>query len=163
LAGNIDRWGEGGDACAMLSIWPFQAPHARGLLLPGALALLSACGGTDAAVRSAGNIPPPTRYVASPRLHKPEPGRLHIQDLPGLEGVIGATSQQLAQQFGSPRLDVIEGDAHKLQFTGTPCVLDVYLYPANPGAEPQASYVDARRTDGRDVDRAACVTALRHR
>ena len=56
---------------------------------------------------------------------------------------------------------MIEGDARKLQFAGEPCVLDIYLYPLRPGAEPTATYVDARRTsDALDVDRAACVRAL---
>jgi hypothetical protein len=85
-----------------------------------------------------------------------------VLSLPGLEGVIGATTAQLTREFGAPRLDVWEGDARKLQFTGTPCVLDVYLYPSALGREPQATYVEARRTtDGRDVDRAACIAGLR--
>ena len=130
------------------------------LLLPGLLALLSACGGTETRVQSAGTAPPPSRLAPPPQLHHVVPG-LHIQNLPGLEGVIGATSPQLTRQFGRPRLDVIEGDVRKLQFTGTPCVLDVYLYPPAPGQEPEAAYVDARRSDGRDVDRAACVAALK--
>ena len=82
--------------------------------------------------------------------------------LPGLERVIGADTTALARQFGQPRLDVIEGDARKLQFSGRACVLDVYLYPPSPGAAPRATYVDARReSDGQDVDRASCVAALR--
>lgn len=84
--------------------------------------------------------------------------------LPGLEGVIGASSAELGRQFGKARLDVIEGDARKLQFSGRACVLDIYLYPTVPGREPIATYVDARRaSDGQDVDRAACVAALRAR
>jgi hypothetical protein len=84
--------------------------------------------------------------------------------LPGLEGVIGATSAELVNRFGAARLDVAEGDARKLQFSGNACVLDIFLYPGAPGAEPQATYVDARRpSDGQDVDRAACVAALRKR
>lgn len=84
--------------------------------------------------------------------------------MPGLEGVIGATATSLARQFGPPRLDVWEGSARKLQFTGNACILDIYLYPAARGAEPQATYVEARRaSDGADVDRAACVSALRKR
>jgi hypothetical protein len=83
---------------------------------------------------------------------------------PGLEGVIGATREDLVSQFGTARLDVWEGDARKLQFVGTACVLDVYLYPSAAGSEPEATYVDARRSsDGQDVDRAACVAALRSR
>jgi hypothetical protein len=80
----------------------------------------------------------------------------------GLEGVIGADSAALQRQFGTPRLDVWEGDARKLQFSGEACVLDIYLYPPSPGAAPTATYVDARRaSDGLDVDRASCVKALR--
>ena len=66
--------------------------------------------------------------------------------------------------FGPPRLDVREGDMRKLQFTGEACVLDVFLYPLRPGAEPVATHVEARRTsDGLDVDRAACIAALARR
>jgi hypothetical protein len=87
-----------------------------------------------------------------------------VLSAPGLEGVIGGRAGDLARLFGTPRLDVQEGDAHKLQFVGPACVLDVYLYPAAPGAEARATYVDARRsTDARDVDRAACVAALRRK
>ncbi len=83
------------------------------------------------------------------------------QVLPGLEGVIGASAAELTKKFGPPRLDVGEGDARKLQFTGTACILDIYLYPPAAGKPPLASYVAARRSDGRDVDRVACVMALR--
>ena len=41
-------------------------------------------------------------------------------------------------------------------------MIDIYLYPEAQGKEPQATYVDARRqSDGQDVDRAACIAALR--
>lgn len=85
-----------------------------------------------------------------------------VMDLPGLEGVIGADAGGLVRQFGTPRLDVWEADARKLQFAGSACVLDVFLYPPSPGRTEQATWVEARRqTDGRDVDRAACVKALK--
>lgn len=81
--------------------------------------------------------------------------------LPGLETVIGATSSQLSSQFGTPDLDVTEGDARKLQYRGAACVLEFYLYPAENNAKV-TTWVEARRTsDGLDVDRAACVQALR--
>ncbi|QGN55196.1 hypothetical protein [Novosphingobium sp. Gsoil 351] len=84
------------------------------------------------------------------------------QFVPGVEGVIGNDAAGLIRQFGKPRLDVIEGDARKLQFSGTACVLDAYLYPPVEGREPLATYIDARRaSDGQDVDRAACIAALR--
>lgn len=84
------------------------------------------------------------------------------QLVPGVEGVIGNDAAGLVRQFGKPRLDILEGDARKLQFSGTACVLDAYLYPPAAGKEPLATYIDARRpSDGQDVDRAACIAALR--
>lgn len=127
--------------------------------------LLAACASTT------GTTPPPQQHrppSASTRVPPTAP-RPPVQSwrpakemtAPGLEGVIGADARSLAQMFGKPRLDVIEGDAHKLQFSGRACVLDVYLYPPRQGADPRATYVDARReSDGQDVDRAACVAAL---
>ncbi|MEW4449401.1 hypothetical protein [Qipengyuania sp. JC766] len=105
--------------------------------------------------------PPPTRPQV-PRPADRDPNAPRVMNLPGLEGVIGANASSLVSQFGEPRLDVREGDARKLQFSGDRCVLDVFLYPLRQGAEPSATYVDARRSsDGLDVDRAACVSALR--
>ena len=39
----------------------------------------------------------------------------------------GFGARHFARQFGAARLEVWEGDARKLQFTGTACVLDVFL------------------------------------
>jgi hypothetical protein len=78
--------------------------------------------------------------------------------------VIEQNAAALTQRFGNPKLDVREGDMRKLQFAGEACVLDVFLYPLREGAEPVATYVEARRpSDGQDVDRTACVAALRRR
>ncbi|MHA6332328.1 hypothetical protein ACXYL9_01490 [Qipengyuania sp. CAU 1752] len=107
---------------------------------------------------------PPTRPAPPPTASTGEFRAPRVMTLPGLEGVIGATASQLQRQFGNPRLDVYEGDARKLQFTGEACVLDIYLYPLRRGVEPTATYVDARRaSDALDVDRAACVRALKSR
>lgn len=141
-------------------------------LLP-LLPMLAACGADKRPVQSASapvaTAPrqhsrlPPVRQPLRPPVQQPAPAP-HALAAPGLEGVIGASQAELARQFGTPRLEVWEGDARKLQFTGTACVLDVYLYPGAPGREPQASYVDARRaSDGKDVDRATCIAALRQR
>jgi hypothetical protein len=131
--------------------------------LLGLSLLLAACGSTGA-VKSApapsvGKVRTPVRApVPAP------PRRAQVQTAPGLEGVIGSTPDDLIREFGPARLDVWEGDARKLQFTGQPCVLDIYLYPPAPGREPQATYVEARRaSDGQEVDRAACIAALRGR
>ena len=102
--------------------------------------------------------PAPTRVRPS---RKPPPSAI-AQVVPGVEGVIGNDAAGLIRQFGKPRLDIVEGDARKLQFSGTACVLDAYLYPPVAGKEPLATYIDARRpSDGQDVDRAACIAALR--
>jgi hypothetical protein len=78
----------------------------------------------------------------------------------GLGTVIGQSAAALTAQFGSPALDVREGPARKLQFSGPACVLDAYLYSAQQGREPVVTHVDARLPDGRDIDRASCVAAL---
>lgn len=128
--------------------------------------LLSACDGSSGGgkVRSASaatTAKPAIRGNVRKPVVQPPP-KAQVQMLPGLEGVIGSTAAQLSRQFGQARLDVLEGDARKLQYAGNACVLDVYLYPGAQGREPQATYVDARRaSDGQDVDRAACIAALR--
>ncbi len=79
----------------------------------------------------------------------------------GLEAVMGRTAAVVTGLFGKPDLDVREGSARKLQFAGAACVLDTYLYPAAGGGEPIVTYIDARLPDGRDMDKASCVAALR--
>lgn len=128
--------------------------------------LLAACGGAGGKVASASAEPPartpPSRVLNYRQPVRTPPPPAQVQHLTGLEGVIGATRSDLTRQFGPARLDVWEGDARKLQFSGEACVLDVYLYPASAGREPQATYIDARRgSDGKDVDRPACIQALR--
>lgn len=133
------------------------------LLAAGALA---ACGPAGEKVVSTPQ-PASARAAAVPA-QRPAPPAVAAFRTPkvmaaqGLETVIGADTAALQRQFGAPRLDIWEGDARKLQFSGEACVLDVYLYPPSRGAAPTATYVDARRaSDGLDVDRAACVRALR--
>jgi hypothetical protein len=126
--------------------------------------LLGACANAAATPKSAPAKPAVAAPVPVPLrapLRRPPP-KAQALVAPGLEGVIGATREDLLDQFGPARLDVWEGDARKLQFSAAACVLDVYLYPPAPGGEPQATYVDARRSsDGLDVDRASCIAALR--
>ncbi len=136
------------------------------------LPLLSACGasGGGSAVKGAskgraiGTARQPSRLPPVRAPVRAMPPAAQTLAMPGLEGVIGATPGDLMRQFGPARLDVWEGDARKLQFSGTACVLDIYLYPPSAGREPQATYVDARRaSDGKDVDRVTCIAALRQR
>lgn len=122
--------------------------------------------------------PPARQPQAAPVVHTPSgqpiPPTLPVPALvtgfrapqvlqaPGLEGVIRRDAASLVRLFGDPRLDVREGDMRKLQFAGQACVLDLFLYPLTPKAEPVATHVEARRaSDGQEVDRAACVAALK--
>ncbi len=144
----------------------------KSLLLLAMIPALAACASSGPPPRSKSTSArtPVVRPVVRPALTPVRPAiripppAARVQSLPGLEGVIGAGAGELMRQFGNPRLDVMEGDARKLQYVGTACVLDIFLYPAERGREPQATYVEARRaSDGQDVDRAACVAALRAR
>lgn len=132
-------------------------PAFRRTAAPVLLSLaLSACASTGKTPASTGTRPAPVRTPVVTPVRDPA-----FRMEPGLEQVIGATQAQLVGQFGQPRLEVWEGDARKLQFAGTPCVLDIYLYPTTRSRDPLATFAEARRSDGRDVDKAACVTALR--
>ena len=130
----------------------------------GAL-LLAGCATTAPPAKPApAGAKPAKASVAAPTRARPsrKPSRTAVPlALPGLESVIGANAAALTRMFGPARLDIIEDDARKLQFSGQPCVLDAYLYPSAPGREPETTYIDTRRQDGADTDRAGCVTALR--
>jgi hypothetical protein len=130
---------------------------ALALFMP--LALAACAAPPQESSRLPSRLPPPVRLVP-----RPAPPAARVYSAPGLEGVIGATQGELARLLGQPRLDIAEGDARKLQFAGGACVLDVFLYPPKAGGEPRSTYVEARRaTDAQEVDRAACVAALRRR
>lgn len=94
-----------------------------------------------------------------PQATEPLPVTPPVVSTSGLERVLGRNARDLVALFGEPELDVREEQARKLQFAGPICVLDAYLYP-KAGREPVVTYVDARQPDGRDIDRASCVSAL---
>lgn len=96
---------------------------------------------------------PPAGVAATARPQRVVPG----------DPVLGRTAAALIAAFGRPALDVREGSARKLQFSGAACVLDAYLYPPRSRGEPVVTHVDARLPDGRDMDRHACAAALRAR
>ena len=141
-------------------------PEALPILALGLL--LSACGGASSGTKvQSASAAQPARVTGPADVRTPmryRPRNAQVLSLPGLEGVIGQTEAGLVRTFGPARLEVWEGDARKLQFFGSQCVLDIYLYPDAQGREPQATYLEARRpSDGQDVDRAACVAALKGR
>ncbi|CAM3171397.1 hypothetical protein SPAN111604_08090 [Sphingomonas antarctica] len=79
----------------------------------------------------------------------------------GLQAVLGQPAETLIAEFGKPALDSREASARRLQFRSGICVLDAYLYPPETGGAAKVTYLDARQPDGRDIDRASCVAALR--
>lgn len=100
----------------------------------------------------------------APRVARPsEDTRPSLTARPQQQGdaVMGRNAASLIALFGQPALDVQEGSARKLQFSGPACVLDAYLYPPRERGEAVVTHVDARSADGRDADRTACVAALR--
>jgi hypothetical protein len=114
----------------------------RILLALGSLTALSACGAaTDQ--RPPTFIPPPSVKVAT-----------------GLDRVMGKDARTLVSLFGPAVQDVREVTSRKLQFAGSSCILDAYLYPPAPGKEAVVTYLSARVPDGRDADKTSCVTAL---
>jgi hypothetical protein len=84
-------------------------------------------------------------------------------DVRGLEAVMGKDLGTLKRLFGEPRLDILEVQGRKVQFTGRACILDAYLYPDGQNRTEIVTHVDARRSDGAAVDRAACIDALKRR
>jgi hypothetical protein len=74
-------------------------------------------------------------------------------------GLNGFNAQQLVDHFGRPALQVHEGSSVKLQFRGSRCVLDAYLYPSRDG-QLRVTYIDTRQPSGADMNQAACIAAL---
>jgi hypothetical protein len=135
-------------------------------MLAGALV---ACGPAVPPVSTPPPPPPVQQQVQQvpPARPAPPPLSTRVRQPPvlsasGLDDVIGEHAPALRRMFGEPQLDSRDGDVRKLQFSGDACVLDVFLYPIRDHGEPEATWVEARRkSDGLEVDRAACVAALK--
>lgn len=84
-----------------------------------------------------------------------------VRPAPPLPSLIGHDARRLIEMFGPPGIDVVEGNARKLQFVNDDCVLDAFLYPPRQGARPVATFVDTRDRRGSPTDRAACQRSLR--
>lgn len=129
----------------------------RAVLL-AALAMALMVGGCVGGARPA----PRTAAPTSPR--NPPVLVPQVMAAAGLGGVIGSQAAALTRRFGTPRIDLAEGDARKLQFAGPTCVLDIYLYPVSAIAEPTATHVAARlRQGGAPADPGACIREVERR
>jgi hypothetical protein len=144
----------------------------RSLIVASLSLLLAACAtatspGTPAPAPVATAAPDPVRPRPMPTLSPPvlPTAGFRIPEImrgPGLDGVVREHAPGLLRQFGTPRLDLAEGDMRKLQWVGEACVLDIYLYPLRPDAQPVATWLEARRaSDGAAVDLLLCMQALR--
>lgn len=122
----------------------------RGWIVIGAL-MLAACGESMPPPRSASHVPVPTTA-------------LPVTAPPSIVAIKGETAPRLIAQLGTPAMDLTEGHARKLQFTGPICVLDAYLYPpANGRGDQVVTHLDTRQRDGAPIDQASCVAALTKR
>jgi hypothetical protein len=130
----------------------------RVLILVGLTLALTFGGAPDISAKKPKNTPVPIDRPA-----KELPARPATQDKRGLGDVIGKNVAELKRMFGEPRIDVVEVYGRKLQFSGKPCILDAYLYPDGKNGQEIVTHIDARRSDGAEVDRAACVNALSRR
>ncbi|HEX2803816.1 MAG TPA: hypothetical protein VHN55_07550 [Sphingomicrobium sp.] len=73
--------------------------------------------------------------------------------------IIGLTAQELVSRFGTPALQIREGESLKLQFRSRECVLDAYLYPSGT-APHRVTYVDTRTRSLAEIDQALCIDSL---
>ena len=113
----------------------------RYLLSAAALLLLAGCGTTP--------VPVITPDRAAPVSVPAQRG-----------GLVGLDANSLATRLGRPRLQVREGDGTKLQFGGSQCLLDAYLYPGSSGGVARVTHIDTRTRDGRPTDQAGCIRTI---
>ena len=100
--------------------------------------------------------------ATAPEQPQPQPRPLLVTPAPPLRGeLIGLTASELVQRLGSPALQVREGQSLKLQFRGSRCILDTYLYPPlNSSGPERVAHVDARLPSGTETDPRTCVATL---
>ena len=98
--------------------------------------------------------------ASAPR-EAPPPQPVATQQPRESSSLLGLTPQELVGRFGTPALQIHEGTSLKLQFRGSSCVMDAYLYPSGTAGMLKVTHVDTRLPSGSDVDQAACVSALR--
>ena len=110
----------------------------RLLVLSGSL-LLAACSGRPVAVETPQAPPPSEEHVRG--------------------GIVGMTADDLVHRFGTPALQIREGNSLKLQFRSKLCVLDAYLYPTG-NAPYRVTYVDTRTSSLADADQTSCIASL---
>ena len=96
-----------------------------------------------------------------PQPQRPQPVPVRPSPSPLRGELIGMTASELIQRLGTPALQIREGRSLKLQFRGSRCILDAYLYPAGDASGPErVAHVDARLRSGAETDARTCVAAM---
>jgi hypothetical protein len=112
-------------------------------LIPVAALMIAGCATT-----------PRTEPQPQPQPTVPQPPQVRSD-------LLGLSSGDLVQRFGTPALQIREGPGLKLQVRGATCVLDAYLYPpANGRGVERVTHVDARLRSGAPTDQLGCISAL---
>ena len=93
-------------------------------------------------------------------VEQPAPAIPQLQPQRQVTRLTGLSAQDLVGHFGRPALQVQEGNSVKLQFRGSRCVLDAYLYPSGSAGTMRVTHVDTRLPTGADTPQAACTAAL---
>lgn len=92
----------------------------------------------------------------------PKPAHAPVQPVqaPQLRSaIVGLTAAELVQRFGTPALQIREGESLKLQFRNGQCVLDAYLYPTGQ-APHRVTHVDARTRALGAIDQTFCIRSF---
>ena len=97
--------------------------------------------------------------ATTPKQAAPE----QVQESPHTRGSLeGMTADDLVRRFGTPALQIREGNSLKLQFRNPQCALDAYLYPNGTQAY-RVTYVDTRTRALARIDQAVCIRSLEAR
>ena len=105
------------------------------------------------AIAACARVPAEPEVPAAPVVAQPQPRESGV--------LIGLTANQLASRFGRPALQIREGNSFKLQYRGSRCVLDVFLYPSG-GAQHRVTHVEARTPTGVDIYQTDCIRSLEY-
>ena len=98
---------------------------------------------------------PEVETEPAPPVARTEP----IDDNPGQ--VMGLDTPAVDALLGRPRLRRVENPAEVWQYAGANCVMDLFLYPSNDGAnDHRVTYFEIRGTREGQVDRRACFRAI---
>ena len=104
------------------------------------------------AVAACARVPAKPEVPAAPVVAQPQPRESGV--------LIGLTANELVGRLGKPALQIREGNSFKIQYRGSRCVLDAFLYPS--GGQHRVTHVEARTGAGVDTHQADCIRSLEY-